>query len=108
MKLVVPLHSVRDLLARQHNVGPGQIEIVQDMHSLAPVALPTSPLMGEHHTPPRMLTQNEVAQQIEIIMLESRQSARLSCNKIAVIKAVRTLTGMGLKESKDLTERILF
>ena len=28
-----------------------------------------------------------------------------SANKVAVIKAIRTLTGMGLKEAKDLSEQ---
>ena len=30
----------------------------------------------------------------------------IGANKIAVIKAVRTATGLGLKEAKDLVERI--
>jgi len=39
------------------------------------------------------------AEQLKIIMTESKAGGQ---NKIALIKAVRTLTGQGLRESKDL------
>ena len=57
----------------------------------APVAVAAAPTSGEESTA-------EEKSEFEVILLE------IGSNKIGVIKEVRTITGLGLKESKDLVE----
>ena len=57
----------------------------------APVAVAAAPTSGEESSA-------EEKSEFEVILLE------IGSNKIGVIKEVRTITGLGLKESKDLVE----
>ena len=56
----------------------------------APVAVAAAPAAGEAAA--------EEASEVNVIL------ASAGANKIAVLKEVRTLTGLGLKEAKDLVE----
>ena len=57
----------------------------------APVAVAVAPTSGEESSA-------EEKSEFEVILSE------IGSNKIGVIKEVRTITGLGLKESKDLVE----
>ena len=57
----------------------------------APVAVATAPTVGGAENA-------EEKSEFEVVLLE------MGNNKIAVIKNVRTITGLGLKEAKDLVE----
>ena len=56
----------------------------------APVAVAAAPVAGEAAA--------EEASEVNVIL------ASAGANKIAVLKEVRTLTGLGLKEAKDLVD----
>jgi len=56
----------------------------------APVAAATAAIAGE--------TAEEEKSEFEVVLTE------IGSNKISVIKEVRTITGLGLKEAKDLVE----
>ena len=58
----------------------------------APVAVAAAPAAGGGEAPAEEKTE------FDIVLAES------GSNKIAVIKEVRTITGLGLKEAKDLVE----
>ena len=58
----------------------------------APVAVAASPAAGGGDAPAEEKTD------FDVVLAES------GSNKIAVIKEVRTITGLGLKEAKDLVE----
>ena len=58
----------------------------------APVAVAASPAAGGGDAPAEEKTD------FDVVLTES------GSNKIAVIKEVRTITGLGLKEAKDLVE----
>ena len=58
----------------------------------APVAVAAAPTAGSEETAAEEKTDFEVV------------LAEIGSNKIAVIKEVRTITGLGLKEAKDLVE----
>jgi len=58
----------------------------------APVAVAASPSAGGEESPVEEKTDFDVV------------LAEIGSNKIAVIKEVRTITGLGLKEAKDLVE----
>ncbi len=58
----------------------------------APVAVAASPAAGGGEAPAEEKTD------FDVVLSES------GSNKIAVIKEVRTITGLGLKEAKDLVE----
>ncbi len=58
----------------------------------APVAVAASPAAGGGEAPAEEKTD------FDVVLTES------GSNKIAVIKEVRTITGLGLKEAKDLVE----
>ena len=58
----------------------------------APVAVAASPAAGGGEAPAEEKTD------FDVVLAES------GSNKIAVIKEVRTITGLGLKEAKDLVE----
>ena len=58
----------------------------------APVAVAASPAAGAGDAPAEEKTE------FDVVLAES------GSNKIAVIKEVRTITGLGLKEAKDLVE----
>ena len=58
----------------------------------APVAVAASPAAGGGDAPAEEKTE------FDVVLAES------GSNKIAVIKEVRTITGLGLKEAKDLVE----
>ena len=57
----------------------------------APVAVATAPTVGGAENA-------EEKSEFEVVLLE------VGSNKIAVIKEVRTISGLGLKEAKDLVE----
>ena len=57
----------------------------------APVAVATAPTVGGAENA-------EEQSEFEVVLLE------VGSNKIAVIKEVRTISGLGLKEAKDLVE----
>ena len=80
MKITVEMHEAKGLVKRALNVdGMTEVEIIPD------------PL-------PEDTTQREKA-----IVLEAYK--KCGPNKIAVFKGVRSITGLGLKEAKDLTEK---
>ena len=58
----------------------------------APIAVATAPAAGAEQAAPEEKTE------FEVLLKES------GSNKIAVIKEVRTITALGLKEAKDLVE----
>jgi len=58
----------------------------------APVAVAAAPAAGDDNEPA------EEKSEFDLVLTEA------GANKIAVIKEVRTITGLGLKEAKDLVE----
>ena len=58
----------------------------------APVAVATAPAAGEGESAAEEKTEFDI------------ELSEAGSNKIAVIKEVRTITGLGLKEAKDLVE----
>ena len=58
----------------------------------APIAVAAAPVTGASETAA------EEQSEFEVVLSE------MGSNKIAVIKEVRTITGLGLKEAKDLVE----
>ena len=75
------------------------VELISEMEekfgvtAAAPVAVAAAPAAGDSAE-----AAGEEQAEFEIIL------AAAGDNKIAVIKAVRTLTGLGLKDAKDLVE----
>ena len=75
------------------------VELISEMEekfgvtAAAPVAVAAAPAAGDSAE-----AAGEEQTEFEIVL------AAAGDNKIAVIKAVRTITGLGLKEAKDLVE----
>lgn len=55
----------------------------------------------------RLLDRRETARQIEALIRATGRESNGFRDKIGMIKAVRSLTGLGLKEAKDLVENSL-
>ena len=68
-----------------------KLEEAWGVSAAAPVAVATTPAAGEEKAA-------EEQTEFEIVLQEA------GSNKIAVIKETRTITGLGLKEAKDLVE----
>lgn len=102
MKITYTLAELRYMLADKHNAQPAEIVIEAPVAPTLASAAPQYPLPG-----------HDVANQLEIIMTEAKKYHAPDrgfanfVNKIAMIKAVRTLTGYGLKEAKDLVEKVM-
>jgi large subunit ribosomal protein L7/L12 len=75
------------------------VELISEMEekfgvtAAAPVAVAAAPVAGEG-------SEDAAEEQTEFEVILTAMGE----NKIAVIKAVRTITGLGLKEAKDLVE----
>ena len=75
------------------------VELISEMEekfgvtAAAPVAVAAAPLAGDSAE-----ADGEEQTEFEVILTGAGD------NKIAVIKAVRTITGLGLKDAKDLVE----
>ena len=75
------------------------VELISDMEekvgvtAAAPVAVAAAPIAGDSAE-----AAGEEQTEFEVIL------GAAGDNKIAVIKAVRTITGLGLKDAKDLVE----
>lgn len=86
MKLVLSQSEVHDIVAERYNIRVDQVEIE-----------------GLHPAPSVPNIENvEVRKALTVLVAEGAN--RYSPNKIALIKAIRTLTGCGLKEGKDFLE----
>lgn len=84
MKLVLSQSEVHDIVAERYNIRVDQVEI-----------------QGLHPAPSLPNIENaEVRKALIVLATEDRYSP----NRIALIKAIRTLTGCGLKEGKDFLE----
>ena len=68
-----------------------KLEEAWGVSATAPVAVATAPAAGEEKAA-------EEQTEFEIVLQE------VGSNKIAVIKETRTITGLGLKEAKDMVE----
>lgn len=55
----------------------------------------------------RLLSRNEAARQIDALIRAAGRESNGFRDKIGMIKAVRSLTGLGLKDAKDLVENSL-
>lgn len=60
---------------------------------------------GEIQTNFGRMSASQVAEALKTLMKEANNSFP---NKIMAIKAIRTLSGLGLKDAKDLVESVLF
>ena len=89
MKLVLSQSEVHDIVAERYNIRVDQVEI-----------------QGLHPAPSVPNIDNvEVRKALIVLATEGGEIQRWrSPNKIALIKAIRTLTGCGLKEGKDFLE----
>lgn len=87
MKLTVSNSEARDIIARSHSLANYEVFI-------EPENVTQSPNRGDINNP---ILRDAIA----TLFKEGRADY---VNKIAVIKAIRTLTNAGLKEAKDLAE----
>lgn len=96
MKLIVTSHEARAAIADKLNNGifVDDIEIQPD--NSAPQVSPVPTFFPA-----------QVAAELEKLIRAAQPWSGGHHNKIGMIKAVRTLTGYGLKESKDLIESAL-
>ena len=78
--------SVMDLVAL--------VEAIEEKFGVSAAAVAAAPVAATAEAQP----QQEEKSEFEVILQES------GSNKIAVIKAVRTITELGLKEAKDLVD----
>lgn len=78
--------SVMDLVAL--------VEAIEEKFGVSAAAVATAPVVAAAEAQP----QQEEKTEFEVILQES------GSNKIAVIKAVRAITELGLKEAKDLVD----
>lgn len=88
MKLTLTENEVKLQLAKAHNINSENIVIEY-------------PAMQT----PTYLTPDEAYRTISNLLRATKPSP-VYADKIGMIKAVRTLTGLGLKESKDLVESV--
>lgn len=88
MKIRYTYNEVLTMLAKQHNVRPNDVEITEDMRDTS------------------LMDPAEFAMSVEN-QLRTLLSYCQSENKLGVIKVVREMTGLGLKEAKDLVDESL-
>ncbi len=109
MQLIIDIAEVREMLATQHNVCLNQVEIrgTEIASSIA-----AEHVFPSHAT--QVLSGQKVAEFLRQIMVEAYVAGQHNldpnyprANKITLIKAFRTLTGCGLKESKDAVENVI-
>lgn len=93
MKLIVNLNDIIDTFAQKTGLDPNQIEI--DTNSI----IGFQPLKGS-------ITDPAVRDAIITIFNDTTRLGYVD-NRIALIKAVRTLTSAGIKDSKDFVENVL-
>jgi ribosomal protein L7/L12 len=95
MRLIVSALEAKTAIADRFNgIYAENVEIEE-----VTVAQPFSPIPT--------LFPAQVAEQLSKLIGGTRQNSSGYNDKIAMIKAVRTLTGYGLRESKDLVENAL-
>jgi ribosomal protein L7/L12 len=97
MKLIVSALEAKTAIADKFSgiyAENVEIEVVTMAPTVAPSPIPT-------------LFPAQVAEQLSKLIVATRQNSSGCNDKIGMIKAVRTLTGLGLKESKDLVENAL-
>ena len=87
MKLVLSQSEVHDIVAERYNIRVDQVEI-----------------QGLHPAPSVPNIDNVEVRKALIALAVLDGANRYSPNRIALIKAIRTLTGCSLKEGKDFLE----
>jgi len=98
MKLTITYNEITDLLADKFNLTAPEVEITH-LPNTMPVRLD-----GEIVTSYGVVTRHSVEDALKNLIIEAKRGGS---NKINLIKSVRTLSGMGLKEAKDLVESAL-
>lgn len=89
-KIIYTENEIKSQLAERHNALISEITIEREIPASAP------------------LTGAPLAPSLErLIRLASSKLPSGYYDKIGLIKEIRTITGLGLKESKDLVERVL-
>ena len=93
MKLVITRKDIIDTFAEKTGLPSNQI--VMDMDSI----IGFEPMKGSIHDP--------VVRDAIITIFNDTTRLGYVDNRIALIKAVRTLTSAGIKDSKDFVENVL-
>lgn len=113
MKITLTLGEAKSVIASSINRDlpssiPGVSEEGVSIVGLAGEPAVLSPEEGGILTGDRrLLSRNEAARQIDALIRAAGRESNGFRDKIGMIKAVRSLTGLGLKEAKDLVENSL-